>query len=148
MQFSGEERIKAPREKVWDFVTDPNKIAQCAPGLEGDGVQIKDEDHFTVKVRAGVGFIRSVFDFDCEWLERDAPNRAVIRANGNAPGSSVTMTATMELSDGEDNGTVMRWSTDAQISGRLAGVGGRLINPVADRMTKQVFDCVREKLEE
>ena len=148
MQFSGEERIKAPRERVWAFVTDPNQLAQCAPGLEGDGVQIVDENRFKVKVRAGVGFIRSVFDFDCEWVERDEPNRAVIRASGNAPGSSVTMTATMELADGEDGVTVMNWTTDAQISGRLAGVGGRLINPVADRMSKQVFDCVREKLEE
>lgn len=148
MQFSGEERIKAPREKVWEFLTDPNQIAQCAPGLEDGGVTVVDDDHFNVKVRAGVGFIRSVFEFKCEWFERDEPNRAVIKANGDAPGSTVAMTATMELSDGEDGVTVMAWSSDAQISGRLAGVGGRLINPVADRMTSQVFDCVREKLEE
>lgn len=149
MEFSGEERIKAPRAEVWDFVTDPEKIAQCAPGLEEGGLQIVDEDHFTVKVRAGVGFIRSVFEFNCEWVERDEPNKAVIKANGDAPGSSVTMTATMDLQDDEESGgTRMHWTTDAQISGRLAGVGGRLINPVADRMTSQVFDCVREKLEE
>ena len=107
MQFSGEERIKAPRAEVWDFLTDPYKIAQCAPGLEDDGVQVVDDRHFKVKVRAGVGFIRSVFEFDCEWVERDEPNRAVIRANGNAPGSSVTMTATMALSDAEDGVTAM-----------------------------------------
>lgn len=148
MEFSGEERIKAPRSEVWAFVTDPEKIAQCAPGLEDGGLQIVDEDHFKVTVRAGVGFIRSVFEFDCEWVTRDEPNQAVIKADGDAPGSSVTMTATMDLKDDEDGGTVMNWSTNAQISGRLAGVGGRLINPVADRMTSQVFDCVREKLEE
>ncbi|MEZ4521782.1 MAG: carbon monoxide dehydrogenase subunit G [Thermomicrobiales bacterium] len=148
MQFSGEEHIKAPRDKVWAFVTDPEKIAQCAPGLEDDGLQIIDEDHFKVKVQAGVGFIRSTFEFNCEWAERDEPNKAVIKANGDAPGSSVTMTATMDLHDDEEGGTIMNWATDAQISGRLAGVGGRLINPVADRMTSQVFDCVREKLEE
>ena len=148
MEFSGEERIKAPRDKVWEFVTDPAKIAQCAPGLEDGGLQVIDEDHFKVTVRAGVGFIRSVFEFNCEWVERDEPNQAVIKANGDAPGSSVTMTATMDLSDDENGGTIMHWGTDAQISGRLAGVGGRLINPVADRMSRQVFDCVKEKLEE
>ena len=146
MEFKGEERIKAPREEVWAFVTDPEKIAQCAPGLEDGGLEVIDDDHFKVTVKAGVGFISSVFEFDCEWAERDAPNKAVIKANGDAPGSSVTMTATMELAD-DGNGTVMNWTTNAQISGRLAGVGGRLINPVADRMTGQVFDCVREKLE-
>ncbi len=148
MQFSGEERIKAPRAAVWEFLTDPEKIAQCAPGLEDGGITVVDDDHFTVKVRAGVGFIRSAFEFDCEWVERVEPSRAVIKADGNAPGSSVTMSATMLLEDDDEGGTVMNWNTDAQISGRLAGVGGRLINPVADRMTGQIFDCVRQKLEE
>lgn len=147
MEFSGEERIKAPRDKVWDFVTDPNQIAQCAPGLEDDGVQVIDDNHFKVKVRAGVGMIRASFEFDCEWVELNEPDRARVRANGKASGSSVTMDATMDLSDGEDGETVMNWKTDAQISGRLAGVGGRLINPVANRMTGEVFDCVRQKLE-
>ena len=147
MQFTGEERIKAPRSEVWAFVTDPEKIAQCAPGLEDGGLQVVDEDHFNVTVRAGVGFIRSVFKFECVWEERDEPNRAVIKADGDAPGSSVAMSAIMELEDDEEGGTLMKWTTEAQISGRLAGVGGRLINPVADRMTGQVFDCVREKLE-
>ncbi|CAN5686478.1 hypothetical protein BH23CHL2_BH23CHL2_03440 [soil metagenome] len=148
MEFSGEERIKAPRADVWSFLTDPEKIAQCAPGLEDDGLQIIDEDHFKVKVKAGIGFIRSTFEFNGEWVERDEPNKAVIKADGDAPGSSVTMTATMDMKDDEEGGTVMNWATNAQISGRLAGVGGRLINPVADRMTNQIFDCVREKLEE
>jgi hypothetical protein len=148
MQFSGEERINAPRDKVWAFVTDPEMIAQCAPGLEEGGLKIVDEDHFSVTVRAGVGFIRTTFEFQCEWAERDVPDHARIVARGDAPGSSVTMNATMDLSDGEEGVTVMAWATDAQISGRLAGVGGRLINPVADRMTSQVFDCVRSKLEE
>lgn len=147
MQFNGEERIKAPRDKVWKFVTDPNEVAQCAPGLEDNGLEIIDEDHFKVRVRAGVGMIRSSFEFDCEWVERNEPDFAHVRAKGDAPGSSVTMDATMALSDGEEGVTVMEWKTDAQISGRLAGVGGRLINPVADRMTKQVFDCMRENLE-
>lgn len=148
MEFSGEEKINAPRDKVWAFVTDPEQVAQCAPGLEDDGLEIVDEDHFKVKVRAGVGMVRASFEFDCEWVERNEPDHARISARGNAPGSSVSMDATMDLSDGENGGTVMAWKTDAQISGRLAGVGGRLINPVADRMTSQVFSCIREKLEE
>ena len=147
MQFSGEEHINAPRSDVWAFVTDPEKLVQCAPGLEDDSLEVVDEDHFNVTVRAGVGFIRSVFEFKCVWEERDEPSRAVIKADGDAPGSSVAMSAVMDLEDDGDGGTLMKWSTEAQISGRLAGVGGRLINPVADRMTGQVFDCIREKLE-
>ena len=53
----------------------------------------------------------------------------------------------MDLSDDGAGGTVMDWAAEARISGKLAGLGSRLINPVADRMTKQVFECVRAKLE-
>lgn len=148
MDFSGQEHIKAPRAKVWAFVTDPNQIAQCAPGLEDDGVQIVDDDNFKVSVRAGVGMIRANFTFDCQWIERTEPERAVVRASGQASGSSVTMEATMDLADGDEpDTTIMNWSSTAQISGRLAGVGGRLINPVANRMTTEIFDCIRQKLE-
>lgn len=146
MDFSGEERIQASRAEVWAFVSDPNRITECAPGLQS--IEIVDDTHFNVSVRAGVGMIRGNFDFECEWVELDEPNRARISAKGNAPGSAVSMDSTMDLSDDEGGGTLMQWTADAQVSGRLAGVGSRLINPVANRMTKQIFDCIRGKLEE
>lgn len=145
MEFSGEEKIAASRDKVWAFLTDPHQVSQCAPGLQS--VEVVDDNNFKMVVQAGVGMIRGNFSFDCEWVELDEPNRARISAKGDAPGSSVTMDSAMDLSDDDSGGTVMNWTADANVSGRLAGVGGRLINPVADRMTRQVFDCIKEKLE-
>ena len=144
MQFSGEAHINAPREEVWSFISDPEQIAQCAPGLQS--VEVVDDEHFDVSVRAGIGMIRGNFNFKCEWVEREAPDHARIKANGTAPGSAVTMDSTMDLQDSDEGGTTLIWSADAQVSGRLAGVGARLINPVANRMTQQIFDCIREKL--
>lgn len=145
MDFNGEEQIKAPREDVWAFLMDPHKSTECAPGLQS--VEVIDDTHFKCTVRAGVGMIRGSFDFDVAWQDTTEPSHAQMVANGNAAGSAVQMTSTMDLDDDGDGGTLMKWSANVRVSGKLAGVGGRLMNPVADRMTKDIFGCIRSKLE-
>lgn len=145
MDFSGEETIKAPRQEVWNFLIDPHKATECAPGLQS--VEVIDDRHFKCTVRAGVGMIRGNFNFDVNWTELDEPGHAEMVAKGNAAGSAVQMNSTMDLTDSDDGGTLMKWSANVRISGKLAGVGGRLMNPVADRMTKDIFGCIQSKLE-
>lgn len=145
MDFSGEETIKAPRQEVWNFLIDPHKATECAPGLQS--VEVIDDRNFKCTVRAGVGMIRGTFNFDINWAALDEPSHAEMVANGNAAGSAVQMNSTMDLTDSDDGGTLMKWSANVRVSGKLAGVGGRLMNPVADRMTKDIFGCIRSKLE-
>jgi carbon monoxide dehydrogenase subunit G len=145
MEFKGDVSIGAPREKVWAFLTDPHQVTQCAPGLQS--VDVVDDTHFKCVVRAGVGMIKGNFNFDIEWLEMDAPNHAKMVANGKIPGSAVAMTSTMALSDDGDGGTAMHWESDVRVSGTIAGVGARLMGGVADRQTKEIFDCIKAKLE-
>jgi len=145
MEFKGDVSINAPREKVYAFLTDPHQVTQCAPGLQS--VEVVDDTHFKCTVRAGVGMIKGTFNFDIEWLERQEPGRAQIRANGKMPGSAVSMTSLMELNEDGGTGTQMHWESDVKVSGTIAGVGARLMSGVADRMTKEIFDCIKSKLE-
>jgi carbon monoxide dehydrogenase subunit G len=72
----------------------------------------------------------------------------VIKARGQAPGSAVDATATMDLRDGDEAGTtVMDWVADVNIAGTIASVGARLIEGTANKMIGQTFDCIRTKLE-
>lgn len=146
MEFSGDVQMRAPREKVWAFLTDPHQVTQCAPGLQS--VEVVSDTHFKCVVRAGVGMIKGNFNFDIEWLEMDAPNHAKMQANGKIPGSAVAMVSTMALADDGEGGTAMHWSSDVKVSGTIAGVGARLMSGVADRMTKDIFDCIRSKVEQ
>ena len=82
-----------------------------------------------------------------ELAEQDAPDRAVIKAHGQAPGSAVDATAAMTLSDGDAGGTRMDWNADVTISGSLASLGARLIEGTANKMIGQTFDCMKAKLE-
>lgn len=145
MEFSGEVEIKAPREKVWAFLTDPHQVTECAPGLQS--VEVIDDTHFKCVVRAGVGMIRGTFNFDIHWTEMDEPSHASMQADGKIPGSAVSMTSKMDLRDDDAGGTVMLWSSNVRVSGTIAGVGARLMSGVADRQTKEIFSCIKSKLE-
>ena len=147
MKFSGTVDINAPRERVWAFLMDPNEVGPCGPGVES--IEVVDETHFKAKAKVGIGFISARFNIDMEIAERDEPNRAVIKAHGQAPGSAVDATATMALRDGDGDGggTTMDWGADVLIGGTIASVGARLIEGTANKMIGQTFDCIRSKLE-
>jgi carbon monoxide dehydrogenase subunit G len=145
MHFEGSVEIAAPRDRVWAYVTDPDQVGRCGPGVEK--IEVVDETHFKATAKVGVGFISARFNVDMEFAELNAPNDAVIKAHGQAPGSAVDANATMRLSDGAAGGTVMDWAADVNISGTLASVGGRMIEGTANKMIGQTFDCMKKALE-
>ena len=146
MHFEGTVEIRAPRERVWAFVIDPNQVGQCGPGVES--IAVTDATHFKATAKVGVGFISARFVVDLEMAEQQPPERAVIKAHGQAPGSAVDATAEMRLGDGASPGsTRMDWQADVTIAGTIASVGARLIEGTANKMIGQTFDCMRAKLE-
>jgi carbon monoxide dehydrogenase subunit G len=145
MHFADTVVIAAPRERVWAFLMDPNEVGSCGPGVES--IEIVDESHFRARAKVGVGFITARFVVDLEMAEQDPPNRAVIKAHGQAPGSAVDAVATMALSDASDGATAMDWTADVSIAGTLASVGARLIEGTANKLIGQSFECIRAKLE-
>lgn len=146
MQFSGSVEIAAGRGRVWDFVSDPQQMGGCGPGVET--VEIVDDDHFTARAKVTVGPISARFDVDAEFTERTSPDTAKVRARAKAPGTAVDGMAEMTLRDGDADGkTVMDWSADVQFSGMLASLGARLIEGTANKLIGQTFTCVKSRLE-
>ncbi len=146
MQLSGNVNIKAPRQKVWDFLTDPSQVAACAPGVEKVEAL---EGGRKFKATAGIGFgtVKAKFTGDGEFVELDAPNRAKIKAHGNAPGSAADVTSEMFLSDGPDGSTDMHYPADIVILGQLASLAARMMTPVSQKLTEQFFTAVKKKIE-
>jgi uncharacterized protein len=145
MQFSGTLEIAAPRDRVWAFLMDPNKVGSCGPGVET--IEVVDADHFKAKAKVGIGFISARFTVDMTIAERTEPDHAQIKAHGQAPGSAVDATADMSLSGPAEGPTTMAWAADVHIAGTLASVGARMIEGTANKMIGQTFDCVRAKLQ-
>jgi carbon monoxide dehydrogenase subunit G len=145
MHFADTTEIRAPREKVWAFLIDAEQVGSCGPGVES--VTVIDATHFKARAKVGIGFISARFNVDMELVEQSPPDRAVMKAHGQAPGSAVDATASMTLSDKADGITAMDWVADVIISGTLASVGARLMEGTAKKMIGQTFDCIRTKLE-
>ena len=145
MQFSGSTEIHAPRDRVWAFVIDPEQVGWCGPGVEA--IETVDDTHYRARAKVGVGVVSARFTVDLQLAEAVAPDRAVIKATGQAPGSGVEATGEMTLSGPPEGPTTMAWSANVQIMGTFASVGARLVEGQANRMIKQAFDCMRTKLE-
>jgi len=145
MHFSGSTEIKAPRDRVWAFVIDPQQVGWCGPGVES--IEVLDATHYRARAKVGIGIISARFAVDLELVDAEQPHRAVIKASGHAPGSAVEATGEMRLSGPEAGPTTMAWSADVAILGAIASVGARLIEGTADKLITQAFDCMRAKLE-
>lgn len=145
MELSGTTEIRAPRERVWAFVVDPQQVGWCGPGVES--IEQVDATHFKARAKVGVGPISARFNVDLELVETAEPERAVIRATGQAPGSAVDARGEMVLSGPPEGPTTMAWSADVQVMGTIASVGSRLIEGTAGKLVAQSFDCMRAKLE-
>ncbi|MBI3745059.1 MAG: carbon monoxide dehydrogenase subunit G [Chloroflexi bacterium] len=118
MEFSGAVDIPASRDRVFAFVTDPDKVGACGPGVES--IEVVDPTHFKARAKVGVGFITAKFVVDLEIAEQQPPDMAVIKARGQAPG--------------------------VNLSGMLASVGARMVEGTANKMIAQAFDCIRARI--
>ena len=145
MQFSGTTEIRAPRSAVWAFVIDPQQVGWCGPGVES--IEEIDETHFRARAKVGIGVISARFNVNLELAEQLEPDRAMIKASGQAPGSAVDATGEMILDGPSEGPTTMRWSATVAISGMIASVGARLVEGTANKMIAKTFDCMRAKLE-
>lgn len=145
MQFSGTTEVSAPRAKVWAFVIDPQQVGWCGPGVES--IEQVDETHFKARAKVGVGPISARFAVNLELAEADEPERAVILASGNAPGSAVDARGEMRLSGPHEGPTTLAWTADVQIMGSVAAIGSRMIEGTANKLIGQAFECIRSKLE-
>ena len=147
MYFEGTININAPREKVYQFLTDPDFVAQCAPGVKEMVVIVPNEKYQAVAA-VGFGSVVAEFRTDVDFLEMIPHDRAKVKAHGNAPGSAVDAVSEMQLVDGENGTTDLRWTADIAVVGSIASVASRLMGPVTKKLTGMFFECVKGKIEE
>jgi len=146
MLLKGDVMIRAPRKQVWDFLTDPNQIGQCAPGVEKIEV-IEPMRRYRGIVSVGLGSVKARFHGEVEVLELNEPNHAKLKAHGTAAGSAADAVSEMSLSDGPDGATSVHWTADVNVSGQLASLAARLMVPVSQKLAGQFYEKVREKIE-
>jgi len=146
MLIKGEVTIRAPRKKVWDFLTDPDQIGQCAPGVEKIEM-IEPLKRYRGIVSVGLGAVKARFSGEVEVMELEEPNYAKIKAHGSASGSVADAVSEMRLAEGPDGSTVLNWTADVTVSGQLASLASRLMVPVSQKLAQVFYEQVRKKIE-
>lgn len=139
MKLVGEKTLQAPREAVWRALNDPEVLRQSIPGCES--LEKIGDDAFRATVAMKIGPVQARFAGNVRLTDLDPPNGYTIvgeaagGAAGNAKGS-----AKVRLEAIAGGVTRLTWDADAQISGKLAQVGARLIDSVAQSIAGHFFD--------
>ncbi|NQV57616.1 MAG: carbon monoxide dehydrogenase subunit G, partial [Rhodospirillales bacterium] len=137
MDLTGEYRIPATRAKVWDALNDPEILKQCIDGCEELN---KDSDtEFTARVTAKVGPVKAKFTGKVTLSNIDAPNGYTISGEGQGGVAGFAKGgADVKLAeDGSD--TVLTYAAKAEVGGKLASVGSRLVEGVAKKTADDFF---------
>jgi len=146
MHFDGRQSLAVPQDNAWQFLTDPDQVGQCVPGLQS--IRVLDPGQFEAQVGLAVGPVKATFTMRVEWLDLNQPDYARMKLQGNAPGSAVHGESEIKLTPTDDNSTALEWTADINISGVIASVGSRMMNSVTKKLTNQFFQCVEKKLKE
>src|SRR6266436_6751040 len=131
MEFSGSETIAAPIQKVWAYLMDVNKVAECAPGFQS--LETLGEEHWKAVIAVGVGPVKAKFTLDVTRPEKHEPDLMVVQGRGKAPGSTVELSGRMNLSTVDAEHTRMDWTAQVTVSGTIASVGARLLQSTEEK---------------
>ena len=137
MVMSGEQQLAAPREAVWAKLNDPAVLKACIPGCET--LDVTGENEFTVVATNKVGPVKARFKGKVRLTDLDPPNGYKISGEGDggiagfAKGGAV-----VRLTD-KDGGTLLTYNVEAQIGGKLAQLGQRLVNGAAKKLADDFF---------
>ncbi|HTC17730.1 MAG TPA: carbon monoxide dehydrogenase subunit G [Stellaceae bacterium] len=137
MDMTGEYLITAPRAKVWSALNDPVILKQCIAGCE-ELLKTSDTE-FAAKVQARVGPVSAHFSGKVTLSELDPPNGYRISGEGSGGAAGFAKGgATVHLSD-SGAATKLTYKVEAQIGGKLAQIGSRLIDGTARKMADDFF---------
>jgi hypothetical protein len=143
-QMGGDFQVSRDREGVFDFLSEPEKFAPLLPDFES--VRAVDDSHAVVSLQVGVAHIRGSATVRLTRKEAERPRRAVYEGAGDVPGGTALLTASFDLEDAGNGGTIVRWTGEAQIAGRLPSLAGGLLEPMAKKNVQRLIDALQAAL--
>ena len=136
MKLTGSYQINLEKQKVWEALNDPEILKQAIPGCEE--FEKKSDIEFKATATNKIGPFNASFKGDIELKEIDPPNSYKIIGSGNSPVGFASGEAEVKLED-NDGGTKLIYSVEANVGGKIAQIGSRLIDMTAKKMTDVFF---------
>lgn len=137
MEMNSEQLIPASRDKVWAALNDTEILKAAMPGCEE--FEATGENEFAARITAKVGPVKARFKFNVNLTEVDPPNGYTINGEGQGGVAGFAKgSASVQLTE-DDSGTLLTYSVQANVGGKLAQLGARLIDGTAKKMADEFF---------
>jgi hypothetical protein len=140
MTMTGEVNLPADRDAVWAALNDPEVLKTCIPGCQ-ELTKVSDTE-FEAIAKVAVGPVKATFKGKISLQDLDPPNAYTIRGEGQGGVAGFAKGgAKVRLEPGEEGGTKLVYDVEATVGGKLAQLGGRLVNGVAKKNADEFFAC-------
>lgn len=137
VEFSGEYRIPARQQQVWDALNDPAVLQACIVGCKQ--LEKTSDTEFIATVAAKVGPVSATFKGNVVLSDLDAPNGYTLTGQGQGGAAGFAKMAAQVALTQDQNETVLKYTAKAEIGGKLASVGSRLVQAVAKKNADDFF---------
>ena len=145
MTMKGEVSLSADRQTVWQKLNNPEVLKACIPGCQT--LDRTGENGFTAVVKLKVGPVSATFKGNVELSDLDPPNGYKISGSGEGGIAGFAKGgASVRLTDIEGGGTLLSYDVEANVGGKIAQLGARLIDGVAKKNADQFFASFAENV--
>ena len=143
MQMQDSQRIPASKDKVWAALNDPEVLRKCIPGCQS--LEMTSPTEMTATVVFKVGPVKATFGGKVTLSELDPPNSYRISGEGTGGVAGFAKGgASVKLEAESADVTILHYEVDAQIGGKLAQLGGRLIDSTSKKLAGEFFAAFGE----
>ena len=146
MELKGEYRISASRERVWEALNDPEILKKSIPGCSA--LEVVGDNSFAATVTAKVGPVKANFQGQVTLSDIDPPNGYTIQGEGKGGPAGFAKGGAKVTLEPDGDGSLLRYEVEANVGGKLAQIGSRLIDGTAKKLSGEFFDTFAKLAEE
>ena len=145
MDMTNSVLLAAPPARVWDGLNDPQVLKRCIAGCES--IERVADNAYKVAMTVAIGPVKAKFKGDLKLEDIDAPNAYTIRFSGQGGVAGFGNGSARVTLQPEGDATRLHYTVDAQVGGKVAQVGSRLIDGASRKMADDFFNAFRREIE-
>lgn len=144
MKLTGKEEFDAPRHTIWEVLMDTDKLTRITPGLSH--LELTGEDTYLATAEVKIGPVKGVFKGDMSITDKRVGEAFTLNILQKSKIGNVNAKVRIDLEELESTRTGLSFAGEAKMSGLLARTGARVMTGVANSLSKQFFEGLREEL--
>jgi carbon monoxide dehydrogenase subunit G len=138
MDMSGSQRIEAPRQRVWEALNDPEVLRQSIPGCQG--IEKTSPTEMNAKAVLKIGPVKANFTGRVLLSDLDPPNGYTISGEGQGGVAGFAKGSAKVRLEEDGSGTILHYDVKADVGGKIAQLGARLIDGTAKKLAGEFFE--------